>query len=125
MGSEMCIRDRHVIPLNSEEGKFSLNAILPKAYNKLYRKSGPNKMAQLVSILWEREQQVARSSLCFEISGLNADTILKLLTTYTLGDHNPRYASGEPILIFHVDFERISRHLKGRAFHSQGGSALA
>ena len=37
--------ERHVIALNSEEGTLSLNVILPIAYSKLYRQSGPNKMA--------------------------------------------------------------------------------
>ena len=45
-----------VIPLNSEQGTFLLNFILPMAYSKLYRESGPNKMAPLASILREREQ---------------------------------------------------------------------
>ena len=31
--------ERHVIPLNSEEGIFFLNVILPIAYSKLYSKS--------------------------------------------------------------------------------------
>ena len=48
-------RERHVIPLNSEEGAIFLKVILPMAYSKLYRESGPNKMAPLASILWERE----------------------------------------------------------------------
>ena len=30
--------------------------ILPMAYSKLYRESGPNKMAPLASVLLEREQ---------------------------------------------------------------------
>ena len=45
-----------VIPLNSVEGKFFLNVILTTAYSKLYRVSGPNKMAPLASIMWEQEQ---------------------------------------------------------------------
>ena len=36
-------RERHVIPLNSEEGTIFLNVILPMAYSKLYRESGPKK----------------------------------------------------------------------------------
>jgi len=32
-------RERLVIPLNSEEGIFFLNVILPIAYSKLYSKS--------------------------------------------------------------------------------------
>ena len=47
-------RERHAIPLNSEEGTIFLNVILPMAYSKLYRESGPNKMALLASILLER-----------------------------------------------------------------------
>jgi len=39
-------RERHAIPLNSEEGAIFLNLILPMAYSKLYRESGPNKMAR-------------------------------------------------------------------------------
>ena len=39
-----------------EEGTFFLNVILPIAYRKCYRAIGPNKMAPLASILWEREQ---------------------------------------------------------------------
>ena len=35
------------------------------AYSKPYRESGLNEMALLASILWERGQQVARSSLFF------------------------------------------------------------
>ena len=47
----------HAIPLNSEEGTiFLFFVILPMAYSKLYRESGPNKMAPLASILLEREQ---------------------------------------------------------------------
>ena len=49
-------RERHAIPLNSEEGTIFLNVILPMAYSKLYPESGPNKMAPLASILLEREQ---------------------------------------------------------------------
>ena len=33
-------RERHVIPLNSEEGTIFLNVILRMAYSKLYRESG-------------------------------------------------------------------------------------
>ena len=40
-------RERHAIPLNSEEGTILLNVILPMAYSKLYRESGPNEMAPL------------------------------------------------------------------------------
>ena len=43
-------RERHVIPLNSEEGPFFLNVILPIAYSKLYSKIGPNKMVPLASM---------------------------------------------------------------------------
>ena len=59
--------ERHVIPLNSEEGIFFLNVILPIAYIVSFaaKVSGPNKMAPLTSILWERGQWVARSSLFF------------------------------------------------------------
>ena len=49
-------RERHAIPLNSEEGTILLNVILPMAYSKLNRESGPNKMAPLASILLELEQ---------------------------------------------------------------------
>ena len=49
-------RERHAIPLNSEEGTIFLNVISPMAYSKLYRKSGPNEMAPLASILLERKQ---------------------------------------------------------------------
>ena len=42
--------------LNSKEGTISLNVILPMACSKLYRESGPNKMAPMASILLEREQ---------------------------------------------------------------------
>ena len=65
-------RERHVIALKSEEGTFSLNAILPIAYGKLYRESGPSKMAPLASIFGEHEQQVARSSLFWRSVGLQA-----------------------------------------------------
>ena len=54
-----------VTPLNSEEGTFFLNVILPMAYSKLYRESGPNKMVPLALILWEREEEVVPSSLFF------------------------------------------------------------
>ena len=64
-------RERHVTPLNSEEGKIFLSVILPIAYSQLYRESGPNKMAPLASILLEREQEVARSSLFFEIPSVS------------------------------------------------------
>ena len=46
----------YLISLNSEEGTFFLNVILRVACSKLYRQSGPNKMAPLVSILWEWAQ---------------------------------------------------------------------
>ena len=59
-------RKRNVIPLNSEEGTFFLNVILPMTYSKLHGESGPNKMAPLASILWEREQWVALSSLFWD-----------------------------------------------------------
>ena len=49
-------RERHAITLNSEEGTIFLNVILPIAYSKLCRGSGPNKMAPLASVLLEREQ---------------------------------------------------------------------
>ena len=49
-------RERHVIPLNSEEGAFFSKVILPMAYSNPYRESGLNKMAPLASILWEQEQ---------------------------------------------------------------------
>ena len=49
-------RKRHANPLNSEQGTIFLNVILPMAYSKLYRESGPNKMAPLASILLEGEQ---------------------------------------------------------------------
>ena len=51
-------RERHVIPLNSEEGAIFLKVILPMAYSKLYRESGPNKMAPLALILLEREHRL-------------------------------------------------------------------
>ena len=50
-----------VIPLNSEDGSFFLNVIWypwhmdNSKVSKLCRVSGPNKMAPLASILWERE----------------------------------------------------------------------
>ena len=37
------------MPLNSEEGTLFLNVILPMAYSKLYRDSGPNKIALVVN----------------------------------------------------------------------------
>ena len=60
----------YVIPLNSEEGTFFLNVILSMAYSRFNLESGANdKMGPLASILREREQWVARSSVFFlEIS---------------------------------------------------------
>ena len=63
-------RERHVIPLYGEEGTFFLNVVLPMAYSKLYRESGPNKMAPLALILWKREQEVTRSSLVFFLTSV-------------------------------------------------------
>ena len=45
----------HVTPLNSEEGAFFFNVILPIACSKLYRESG-KMVVPLASILWEREK---------------------------------------------------------------------
>ena len=51
-------REQHVIPLNSAEGTFFLTIILPMACSKLYCESGPNEMAPLASILWERNNRL-------------------------------------------------------------------
>ena len=47
-----------MIPLNSEEDTIFLNVILPLAYSKLYRESGPNKMAPLASICWSENNRL-------------------------------------------------------------------
>jgi len=44
------------IPLDSEEGTFFVNFIVPLAHSNRYRESGPNKMAPLASILWDQQQ---------------------------------------------------------------------
>ena len=75
-----------VIPPNSEEGTYFLNVILPIAYSKLYRDSGPNKMAPLASFLWERETVGARTIGCSTQSFFLLDQCNSLASVHVNND---------------------------------------
>ena len=104
--------ERHVIPLNGDEGTFFLNVILPVAYRKLYCKSRPNKMAPLASILWEREQQVARSSLFLKISVTNLllpiDSLHILQAIENFGAIDPSFAFSNTLIIHEKKTKEIT-----------------